>query len=235
MSVLSRSWDAVESLWASPKATNLMLQELQMLLCLGPLLQTDLRCDYDGSVTCSDASETGGAAAQSVRLSWSGRSLVGSLQSSWMRPIEYPFLIISIFNGVGGAFRLYDVLWVQPLGRISVEISKDANRVTRCTWPGVEELLDIEELTSGRRAEMGKYVPTGARSAPVGRLPLCAPVQGTCLSTKPTGPRFSSILEVIGSTAMGTRSVRWPCGRAVLHRERRFHGRGGQERDQLPS
>ena len=147
MGVLSRSWDAIESLWASPKAKNLMLQELQMLLCLGPILQTDLRCDYDGVVTCSDASETGGAAAQSIGLSWSGQSLVSSLQNPLLRPLEYPFLIISVFNGVGGAFRLYDILGITPLGRISIEISKDANRVTRCTWPGVEELLDVEELT----------------------------------------------------------------------------------------
>ena len=147
MSVLSRAWDAVEAPWASPAATNLMLQELQMLLCLGPLLQTDLRCDYDKTVTCSDASETGGAAAQSLSLSWSGRSLVGSLLGVNKRPIEYPLLIISLFNGVGGAFRIYDILGVHPLGRISIEIAKDANRVTRSTWPGVEEYLDIQELT----------------------------------------------------------------------------------------
>ena len=33
------------------------------------------------------------------------------------------------------------------MGRISIEISREANRVTRTAWPEVEELLDIESIT----------------------------------------------------------------------------------------
>ena len=56
----------------------LVHQELMNLICVGPLLQTDLNCDYDEQVTCSDASESGGAGAVSTSLTWSGKSLVGA-------------------------------------------------------------------------------------------------------------------------------------------------------------
>ena len=60
MGVLSRAWEAVERCWRNPALTNALLRELQLLMCLEPLLQTDLRCEVDGQVICSDASKTGG-------------------------------------------------------------------------------------------------------------------------------------------------------------------------------
>jgi hypothetical protein len=32
--------------------------------------------------------------------------------------VECPILVVSFFDGIGGAFRLYDVLGVAPSGRI---------------------------------------------------------------------------------------------------------------------
>ena len=55
MGFLSRCWKAVESAWPAPKDVNTLLQELMRLICVGPLLQTDLRAKYDGDVTVSDA------------------------------------------------------------------------------------------------------------------------------------------------------------------------------------
>ena len=55
--------------------------------------------------------------------------------------------MVSLFNGVGGAFRIYDILGVRPLGKIAVEINKEASRVTRTAWPDVEEYLDVNLLT----------------------------------------------------------------------------------------
>ena len=117
------------------------------LLCgLAPLLQTDLEAKYDGMVTVSDASETGGAAAVSTGLSWSGQSLVASRADARLAPLALPIVIVSCFNGIGGAFRVYDLLGVAPMGRIAIDISKPANRVTRTAWPGVLELHNIEEI-----------------------------------------------------------------------------------------
>ena len=117
------------------------------LLCLGPLLQGDLTSEYDGQVTCSDASETGGAAAASVGLSWSGQSLTSWQADPRVQGLPQPILVISLFNGIGGTFRIYDVLGIAPQGRISIDVSRTANRVTRTTWPNVLELHDVNEIT----------------------------------------------------------------------------------------
>ena len=146
MGVLSRSWTAVSTIWPKLQAKNVLLKEIMVLSCLAPILQTDLTACFDKLVTCSDASETGGAAATSDTLSWSGRSLVNSRVDSRLQALELPILVISIFNGIGGAFRIYDLLGVIPMGRISVDISKPGNRVTRTCWPGVMELHDVEHI-----------------------------------------------------------------------------------------
>ena len=147
MCTLARSWEVLEKRWPTVKDLEILHTELLTLVFLGPLLQTDLTASYDGEVTVSDASETGGASAVSKGLTWSGRSLVNSKADLRLQPIKVPLLIISLFNGIGGAFRLYDILCLLPEGRISVDISRHGNRVTRTTWPGVLELHDVEQLT----------------------------------------------------------------------------------------
>lgn len=102
-----------------------------MLIMMGPLLQGDLSSEYDSEVTVSDASNTGGAAAISTGPAWSGRSLVQSLGDPTSRAIDCPILLISCFNGIGGCFRIYDVLGLQVAGRISIEIDRCANRACR--------------------------------------------------------------------------------------------------------
>ena len=146
MSVLSKSWRAVENAWPRPQDRNALLHELMMLICLGPLLQCDLTAEYDHEVTCSDASERGGAVAVSNGLTWSGRSLVAHRNDLRFHSISLPIVVLSCFNGIGGAFRIYDVLGISPMGRIAIDISKPANRVTRTVWPGVLELHDIEQI-----------------------------------------------------------------------------------------
>eukprot|EP00435_Cladocopium_sp_Y103_P060375 s393_g22.t1 len=146
MGMLSRSWQALESHWLGPKQIQIIKAELLGLIFLSPLLQADLTSDYDNQVTCSDASEHGGACAVASTLSWSGRSLVGMKNDLRLQPLEFPLLIVSIFNGVGGPFRVYDILGIRPAGRISVDISPTGNRVTRSAWPDVLELHDVEHI-----------------------------------------------------------------------------------------
>lgn len=147
MGCLSRAWESLERMQPTPAQRRTLVRELCMLACLGPLLQTDLTMEYDNEVTCSDASETGGAVAVTDTLSWSGRSYVDRGLRMDYGPIECPVLVISCFNGIGGAFRVYDVLGVKPLGLVSIDICKEGNRVTRSTWPQVEELMDINLVT----------------------------------------------------------------------------------------
>ena len=147
MCILARSWDAISRAWPTGGEQEILRREITRLMCLTPLLQTDLRCPYDDQVTCSDASETGGAAAIATGLTWSGRSLTTSLQNLSLRPIKKRLLVLSLFNGIGGAFRIYDVLGIEPEGRIGVECLKDANRVCRCAWPDFEEVHDVHDVT----------------------------------------------------------------------------------------
>ena len=123
-----------------------MRKELSMLLCLVPLLQTDARQHFSGLVTCSDASEWGGAVAKSVQISSLGRSLLGRLASKAFEPVAAPLLVISVFNGIGGCFRAYDLCGIQPAALISVEIDKAARRVCRKAWPRVVEIRDVQEV-----------------------------------------------------------------------------------------
>eukprot|EP00435_Cladocopium_sp_Y103_P028366 s1320_g7.t1 len=147
MGVLSRAWDAVERSWCRPQLRNALVREIQMLMCLGPLLQCDLRCKVDGEITCSDASESGGAAAVARSLAWSGHSLCSRLSDSRRSPIEVPIVVISLFNGVGGAYRIYDLLGLAVMAKISVDTSHEANRTTRSTWPDIDEYHDVNDIS----------------------------------------------------------------------------------------
>ena len=147
MGCLSRCWECVESFQPTPKQRQILADELWTLMCLSPVLQMDLSMEYDDQVTCSDASGTGGAVAVASELTWSGRSMVHRGLRADYEPIKLPILVVSFFNGIGGSFRIYDILGVSVMGKISVEISKTAVRVTRCTWDHVEAYLDINLLT----------------------------------------------------------------------------------------
>ena len=83
--------------WPSSKHVAILHRELWMLMCLGPVLQQDLTSEYDGQLSCLDASESGGACAISNSLSWSGRSLVGALNDLRLRAVECPVLVVSFF------------------------------------------------------------------------------------------------------------------------------------------
>ena len=54
MGTLSKCWKAIERPWPRPEERNALLKELMQLICLGPLLQTDLTAQFDETVSCSD-------------------------------------------------------------------------------------------------------------------------------------------------------------------------------------
>eukprot|EP00438_Fugacium_kawagutii_P017079 Skav213874 [mRNA] locus=scaffold2374:77699:81990:+ [translate_table: standard] len=146
MAVLSRSWEAVEALPPTKPQIARLNTEVMALVCLIPILQCDLTATYDGEVTCSDASERGGACAIATALTKSGEQYSNLLASPPLQPLELPIVVVSVFNGIGGAFRLYDVLGVKVMGKISIDICREANRTTRTTWGDVRELHDIMDV-----------------------------------------------------------------------------------------
>ena len=91
------------------------------------------------AVTCSDASLWGGAIAVSRKLSSDGRAFLGS-QHPDAQPQSIPVVLVSLFNGIGGAPRCYDVAGVRL-------VHGPANRVSSRRWPSAVLWTDIKTLT----------------------------------------------------------------------------------------
>ena len=123
--------------------------ELVMAVMLSPLASCNLRKRLHSEVVATDASERGGAVCVSKGLSWSGKSYCSLLRKRG-GPVESNLLVISLFNGIGGAFRAYDLLgvWVSMPWGLWQWNAKPANRVTLRAWPGalvVEDVNDVGE------------------------------------------------------------------------------------------
>ena len=146
MAILNHSWRYMEKKEDKRRWWPVVQEELRSLLMLLPLLQTDVRCRFSPLVSCSDASEFGGAVAVSQRLTGLGKSLTQRTRLPQTDPLEVEVLVISIFNGIGGAFRGYDLTGVRPVGLIAVEWDRSARRVTRKAWPSVIEVRDVREV-----------------------------------------------------------------------------------------
>ena len=58
-----------------------------------------------------------------------------------------PVLVLSLFNGVGCAFRCYDLCGVTPCVALSYELHPPANRVTGRRWPNVKLCGDARSIT----------------------------------------------------------------------------------------
>ena len=168
MAVLSNSWNYMRAGHDRRRWWPVVKHELATLICLAPLLQTDLRSPYSGVVTCSDASERGGAMAVSTRMLTAGHSLGRRLSAEAVRA---EVLVISVFNGIGGGFRAYDLAGVKPAALVSVEIDAGANRVTRKAWPHVIEAGDIEEISKATICKWYNMFPRVSHVHVIGGFP----------------------------------------------------------------
>ena len=159
MAVLSRAWDYINHPIRNSRNWRVLCQEVALLLCLSPLLQFDLRTTFNPVVTCSDASETGGAVAVATSLSLAGKELNHRLNSPQTGPFEADILVISAFNGIGGCFRAYDLAGVRPAALISIEIDPAARRVVRNLWPHVLEVGDVRSVDRSMILEWANMFP----------------------------------------------------------------------------
>ena len=118
--------------------------ELFNAIFMGPLLHCHLGAKVSSVVTASDASESGGAVGFATSLSKQGEDYTHAAARQEGGTMTVPVMVLSLFNGIGGAFRAYDVAGILPRIRIAVECDKAANRVTTRRWPGVEVILDVK-------------------------------------------------------------------------------------------
>ena len=112
------------------------------------LFHTCLRAGISDVTTASDASSTGGAVGCSRSLTSAGSQFAAADLSGESSGKRIPVLLVSLFNGIGCAFRCYDLCGVTPEVCISYEISAPANRVTSRRWPHVQIKGDIRSLTA---------------------------------------------------------------------------------------
>ena len=109
--------------------------------------------------------------------------------------------MVSLFNGIGGAFRAYDLLGVEPMGLVGYDTSKTASWVCSRRWPHALLGGDVREITKEKVFEWflkfpyveqvdlwGGFPCVDLSSVRYGRLNLAGPQSG----------RFSEILRVLG-------------------------------------
>eukprot|EP00438_Fugacium_kawagutii_P001268 Skav224316 [mRNA] locus=scaffold227:472719:474416:+ [translate_table: standard] len=96
--------------------------------------------------TCSDASLTGGAVAVSTELDQSGVNFLSS-QTHCHAPEQVPVLLVSLFHGIGGSSRCYDVAGGEVLHTIAADCHGPANRVCSRRWPETVIYLDVKRIT----------------------------------------------------------------------------------------
>ena len=131
---------------------NVRSELLACCLC-GLLMFTDLRAKISGVTTASDASSTGGAVGMSRKLIISGEEFAAQDRKAEQQAKVIPIMVLSLFNGVGGCFRLYDLCGVRPKVGVSYETNKNANRVTSRRWPYVTIEKDVRDLDEAKVRE----------------------------------------------------------------------------------
>lgn len=132
---------------SSPQLVMKVRQELMHAILLSPLMHCHLGAQVTKKITASDASGTGGAVGLSDSLTRQGRDFTAAFRVQELQAGVIPVLVISLFNGIGGAFRAYDVVGVSPVGRIAFDINKEGNRVTQRHWPNCEIYGDVRSIT----------------------------------------------------------------------------------------
>ena len=143
---LSDIWKFIHSLGHSLELPFKVRRELVGMCLICPLLQTYLGATVDNMVSASDASMRGGAVGLSRELKIEGKDFVLSSLAAEKSGGQIPVLVISLFNGIGGSFRAYDILGVQPEGLIAVEKHGPANRVTSRRWPHATIVTDVRDI-----------------------------------------------------------------------------------------
>lgn len=147
MSMLEVIWQFIAK---RAKGRNVEMEVRKELLacCFGAcLLHTHLGAKISQVTTASDASSTGGAVGVARQLEEAGQGFVQSELCEENLPKEVSVLVLSLFNGVGGAFRCYDVAGVCPQVLISYDTHKPANRIVSRRWPQAIIERDVRECT----------------------------------------------------------------------------------------
>ena len=147
-SYLCRVWSLIAKLpdWASIVLPLPIKREFMSCLILLPLMQIDLRAPIDDILSASDASERGGGVCVSSELTDSGKRAFASELAVPPGLGRDVVGLVSLFDGIGGARRSFDLLGVELAAFAISEISEPACKIVRHVWPEVQEWGDIKQV-----------------------------------------------------------------------------------------
>ena len=146
MGFLNVTWDFISNKRFGQSLHLAVRRELFSCVCAMGLMHTFLGAGVSGTMTASDASSTGGAVGISRELTEAGQDYVRCLDTNQYLAGEIPVLVISLFGGIGGAFRTYDVLGLKPLGMVHFDTHEPANRIVSRRWPHAEIFLNVKSF-----------------------------------------------------------------------------------------
>ena len=145
MVVFDKTWKFISLPYALGNLEDKVRAEFVGAVTLGLVLHTNLRAGISPCTTASDASMTGGAVGMSETLTQAGKEFA-QVDTMLDQVQRIPVLVVSLFNGIGCAFRCYDACGVIPEVAVSFEVSKEANRVVERRWPHVIMEGDVKNL-----------------------------------------------------------------------------------------
>ena len=150
MSCLQKTWDFIGGKARMGENLRRMVKaEFLSLIFLSPLLHCNLKAKVCSQMVCTDASERGGSVEVSDSLTGVGYDFIQACEKLDRNRGQTvaPILLVSLFNGIGGCFRCYDIAGVTPVARIAVELDDAANRVTMHCWPGTILIKNVKDVT----------------------------------------------------------------------------------------
>ena len=145
MSHFEAVWKSIGRKRVPRQVKDKVSEELLLALFGLPVLHTWMEARVDVETTCSDASMSGGAIAVGEKLTEKGKQFLHA-QEPENQPLEIPVVLVSLFNGIGGASRSYDIAGVKVKGTVIAECHKPANRVFNRRWPGAHCFVDVRAI-----------------------------------------------------------------------------------------
>ena len=167
MSALKLLWQRLGSQDPRPWSIH-EAEELVTLMGLTPLFFIDLRLEVSPLVTCSDASEQGCGVCRSGGITELGRRELPELTRTLSAGGARSFILVGLFDGIGGLRRAVELLGLEPEAYFSSEPDEQCQRVVSTMWPdaihwppvGKIGRKELEELR--RRGATSTLVVVGA-------------------------------------------------------------------------
>ena len=145
MSLFEQAWEVSAKNSRKLGVIREARRELLMACFSAGVSHTWLGARIDEQTTCSDASMTGGAVAVGKQLTTEGSNFLKSLEPQF-KADSVPVYVVSLFNGIGGSLRCYDVAGTTVKGALLVDIHKPGNRICSRRWPFADIWEDIRTL-----------------------------------------------------------------------------------------